>query len=63
MRRRAESAPPMPSSRIDSTKLPLRAASETSMSEAWACFAALAKVSGATKYAAASIGSGNACPS
>src|SRR6266851_5485238 len=48
----------MPSSRIDSTRLPLRVASETSRCDAWACFAALAKASDATKYAATSIGSG-----
>jgi hypothetical protein len=33
---RPGSAPPMPSSRIDSTRLPLRVASETSMCDAWA---------------------------
>ena len=49
--------PPMPSSRIDSTRLPLRIASETCMRDACACFAALAKASDATKYAATSIGS------
>jgi hypothetical protein len=38
----------MPSSRIDSSRLPLRVASEISAREACACFIALASASDAT---------------
>ena len=44
----AGSAPPTPSSRIDTITLSWRLASDTATPVAWACFAALARASDAT---------------